>query len=578
MKHKKVNILVISPYEGLENRVISLSKKYKNANIKCLTGDLEKGVHHVKKWQDQFDIIISRGGTTSLIQELTNIPVVDIEISILDILRIVKLTEIYPNKFAFVGYPNIINQVQILSEILNKDIDSVIINNKWELEEVLINLKKNNYELIIGDKVTTTLSQNLNINSILIESGDESIDKAIKEAIYLGNMLSKKTNQINEFQNILNSLNTEIVLVDFNGYILFKSSTLTNKINKKFLRILIDKLNLNREETIYESYNNRLFRVQLKKDVNYCIIIIQRLSFNNGAKKLFTLHTVDHNFDTDLSEEYLTSLNNEEINKLQKFISSNMNVCIYGEVGTGKKYISKKIIKEYSDGIYWNVNFNNFNNNEWNYFISSPTSPIYDTNQNFIINNIEEKNIKDIKNLISIIENTSFNNNWFLILDKKLSNKELLIWLNEKTSFNSIFTKKINFSENILSSIITLLISKYNNLHEKNVIGIEPEALEYIKTYNWPGNYKQLSKSVENMIIDTNNSFISKNIVEKSVKRSEQLFLNIDKNTYFDFDNKSLEQIKKLAILHVLKNNNGNKVLTAKQLGISRSTLWRYLN
>ena len=41
--------------------------------------------------------------------------------------------------------------------------------------------------------------------------------------------------------------------------------------------------------------------------------------------------------------------------------------------------------------------------------------------------------------------------------------------------------------------------------------------------------------------------------------------------------NMTLEQINKSIIKHVLEDNKGNQSKTARQLGISRTTLWRYI-
>ena len=46
----------------------------------------------------------------------------------------------------------------------------------------------------------------------------------------------------------------------------------------------------------------------------------------------------------------------------------------------------------------------------------------------------------------------------------------------------------------------------------------------------------------------------------------------------FPFDGQTLDEITRSIIRQALSANGGNQSLTAKQLGISRTTLWRALN
>ena len=71
---------------------------------------------------DDFDIIISRGGTAKMISANVTIPVVEVEISVYDILRAIKLAENYSNRFAIIGYPAITNCAKMLCNLLQYDI------------------------------------------------------------------------------------------------------------------------------------------------------------------------------------------------------------------------------------------------------------------------------------------------------------------------------------------------------------------------------------------------------------------------------------------------------------------------
>ena len=68
-------------------------------------GDLSHGKELVLRHiGENYDAIISRGGTAQLIKEVTEIPVVEISLSVYDILRAIKLAENYQERYAIIGF------------------------------------------------------------------------------------------------------------------------------------------------------------------------------------------------------------------------------------------------------------------------------------------------------------------------------------------------------------------------------------------------------------------------------------------------------------------------------------------
>lgn len=49
--------------------------------------------------------------------------------------------------------------------------------------------------------------------------------------------------------------------------------------------------------------------------------------------------------------------------------------------------------------------------------------------------------------------------------------------------------------------LVTNFIQKFNRLHNRNISGITPEALESLKRYDWPGNIRELENAVERSFV-----------------------------------------------------------------------------
>ena len=102
----KTRILAIAPYQGLKEMINEAISDRDDLEMTIRIGDLANGLEIVRSYDlDDFDIIISRGGTAKMISANITIPVVEIEISVYDILRAIKLAENYSNRFAIIGYP-----------------------------------------------------------------------------------------------------------------------------------------------------------------------------------------------------------------------------------------------------------------------------------------------------------------------------------------------------------------------------------------------------------------------------------------------------------------------------------------
>lgn len=90
-------ILGIAPYDGMRTAMEQAAQAYPNVEMDIYTGDLEDGQAIVQQMPpNSYDCIISRGGTAALIRQVTDLPVVDIHISVYDVLRTMKRPRIIP--------------------------------------------------------------------------------------------------------------------------------------------------------------------------------------------------------------------------------------------------------------------------------------------------------------------------------------------------------------------------------------------------------------------------------------------------------------------------------------------------
>lgn len=90
-------ILVIAPYESMKNILLLICKDRPEVRLTVMVGDLGEGARLVQEInEEEFDIVISRGGTAEVLRSVVSIPVVEIQLSSYDVLSALKLAETTP--------------------------------------------------------------------------------------------------------------------------------------------------------------------------------------------------------------------------------------------------------------------------------------------------------------------------------------------------------------------------------------------------------------------------------------------------------------------------------------------------
>ena len=115
--------------------------------------------------------------------------------------------------------------------------------------------------------------------------------------------------------------------------------------------------------------------------------------------------------------------------------------------------------------------------------------------------------------------------------------------------------------ENLVHHFLNHYAQKYKN----KTISISKAAIEKLKKHAWFGNIRELQHTIEKAVIMTETDQIVANDFSFSGKTSS-------KN--MDVDSFNLAENEKQIILRAIQKFKGNMSLTAKELGINRSTLY----
>ncbi|MBI4483531.1 MAG: sigma-54-dependent Fis family transcriptional regulator [Acidobacteria bacterium] len=107
-------------------------------------------------------------------------------------------------------------------------------------------------------------------------------------------------------------------------------------------------------------------------------------------------------------------------------------------------------------------------------------------------------------------------------------------------------------------------LRRYASSNDKHATGFTPTSLELLSHYDWPGNVRELENVVERSVI----------LARGPVIGEENLPANLRSFTGLSKSSTSLYENEKHLIVQVLEQTNWNKHAAARQLGISRSSLY----
>ncbi len=291
---------------------------------------------------------------------------------------------------------------------------------------------------------------------------------------------------------------------------------------------------------------------------------------------------------------------NDVFLKIKKIAPTDANILILGENGTGKDLIAKSIHdnslrknKPFIKVDVGSLTSTLFESELFGYKKGAFTDAKNDRPGRFeaadggtlFLDEIGNISLQQQAKLLTVLQNrkvTPLGSNKAIDVDIRLicaTNLDIQ-FLADEANFRKDLIYRINTVEIIVPPLrdrdkdIILLakyfIDVYAEKYLKSNIKLDAGFIEKLRNYYFPGNVRELQYALERAVIMADSDFLCK---------EDLVFSPIEKrdNTIGNNDLK-LETIEKNTILKVIEKNNGNISKSAKELGITRTALYRRLN
>jgi DNA-binding NtrC family response regulator len=132
-----------------------------------------------------------------------------------------------------------------------------------------------------------------------------------------------------------------------------------------------------------------------------------------------------------------------------------------------------------------------------------------------------------------------------------------------------------------IPSLSNTILKKLNKFSTKEIIGIHPGVLEAFKTYDWPGNIRELENLIERAYILELSSILTQESFPDDLFNSESTWVVVptgNSMTLADARKRGIEEIERNFLKDVLSRHKGRIGDSATEAGISTRQLNKLMN
>ena len=594
MSARKIRVLAIAPYKSMARQLSAIVKEFPSIDLTVHVGDREEGIRLAQEnYHSNYDMILSRGGTATLLHSTLSLPVIEIETSAYDILSILKLAYIPNRKTAILGYPNITQKFKTLCGLLEYDVALYEIDSEENIDRLFSDIIEKKFESLIGDVAGYTAAHKFGIRSYLITSGDESIRQAFKSVNTFYEMNQQLTSDSQFFRSLLQSRLTNTIVLAQDGRLIYTNNNDNN--TQGLLQILREKLNtLDFSENLrlhFQTQNN-LYKVYTRtvRDKDHTYIAFDYTV--NHILKNSRSGINDYNAD-EITKIYESSIygilgiSTNYLDLISRFSQLENPVFLAGEYGLGKSYFSMLLYLKspYTNSPYIHINADLVDDRSWTFLMENHRSPLCGTDSTICFSDVDSLSESRQTELLSyILSSQVFRHNRIIFSFSESPDHEITeiaMQYKNKLHCDCLFLTPLRNDPDSIKNMANLYLNWLNINGSKAVHSFDPEALALLSRYPWPQNFFQFQRVLNSSYNLAQNDAITENDVQSALA-SENKLITISSNTsefhHTAIDlSRSLEEINHQIVRQVLENCGGNHTKASKSLNISRATLWRML-
>jgi len=618
-----MKITIVAPMESIAQTAREVCEKQDFDPvmvIEVVSGVLEAGLEQAYLAVEKgSDVIISRGGTASLISKNIDIPVVEIQVTAFDILRAL-------NEFADISGPvgvvfirKFLFECERLGELIGVPIREIFMENGTFDEEKIHNAYREGFCTFLGDALTYKLLQERGFRVFPIETSVDSITKSILEAMNIANVRRQEQEKAELFRTVLNGSAEGVIAINEDEQIIVFNSMAEQIFNISSLSAIGKPIgDIIPDDRLKDCLSGENYEQEGVKTIDDKIFAIKRFPINLNGKIVGAIANIQDVTQLQYFEQVVrqklsrkglvAKFHLEQLigssavmgvvkKRIRQYATTDATVLITGETGTGKERAAQSIhnLSRRKSGPFLAVNCaalpeallesELFGYEEGAFtgtkrggkaglFELAHGGTIFLDEigemplalQTRILRVLQEKEVMRLGGdhiiPINVRVLAATNEDLITLVERKKFRADLYYRLDVLRLYMPSLRDRIDD----LPELIQTFLNKDASLRSPKT---KIAAVNLLQRHRWLGNIRELENVIERLRLLAHGPVIDEDDVRMELANiSPQIADAVDDD---------LEASEKQRIEQILQEEKYNYTRAAKRAGISRSTLWRKL-
>lgn len=569
------------------------------------------------------ELVIARGVQAMLIKRNTAVPVVEIQLTVQEVggalLKIREQLGLPTPQIGLVVPKNMVGDISRINELFPVDLREYYTDGREELSAAVDRALSDGCQGVIGGPIVCKRAEELGLVSHFLPDSSESLRNAMAIASRISYAIDLEKRSFSEMNTMLNNTFTGIMQVDRTGKIQRCNQTVIALLGKEacILQKDVTQVIPNLSQQILD---DALIRGKEK----YAFVLdIQGMAVVVNIAPIFIDDGVDGAILTfqeekrivEMSSELRTELyqrgyiarysfqdlvcksklTQEMIRTAKRIAGFQAPVLLTGEAGSGKEILAQCIHKE---SIWHNSAFISVDCSAWigetvddmlfGNYSSRKDKPacLAELAQNgtLFLRHVDAINPETQYKLLCLIKGRLLRNGSSVPMTSSVrliasTEKNLAALVRQGVYRQDLYYAMSTLSlevpslrkrrEDILGWFQLFLTDKQKKYNR--MIQLTSGAKQYIQDYDWPGNLDQMQSVCERIVLLTEKRNVDEVLLRRNLEEVAPLMTDNGEKVVL------VQTPEALQITQLLRQFHGNRERVAQELGVSKTTLWRYM-